>query len=170
MWQIFVGKSVNIHREFTNEKYFCKYIISPKFELCSDHHSGQLCHPGVFNEDPTVWLDTTKPAGICIPPSFLGCAHVVPTPKFWWIACFWVSKFIGSEKCCQWLFSGGKSLKSRDNINVYQCVWVDYCTVITVSTVEHQTIYDMIAGSNPGTAWHREKMEEKMFFQHSSSF
>jgi hypothetical protein len=79
MWQIFVGKSVNIHGEFTNKKYICEYIISPNLELCSDHFSGQLCKPGVFNKDPTVWLDETRPANTCIPLSFLGmhqwCTH-----------------------------------------------------------------------------------------------
>jgi hypothetical protein len=101
------------------QTYICKYIKSAKLELCSDLFSGQLCQPGVLNEDPTVWLDATKPADVCIPPSFLGCAHGVPTPKFyhpiwhhlWGLHVFLVAKFIGSDKCCQWLFGGGKSLK-----------------------------------------------------------
>jgi hypothetical protein len=53
------------------------YIIDMQF----DNFSGQLCQPGVLNKDQTIWLDGAKPANTCIPPSFLGNAPALPTPK-----------------------------------------------------------------------------------------
>jgi hypothetical protein len=43
------------------------YIIDMQF----DNFSGQLC----------VWLDGAKLANTCIPPSFLGNAPALPSPK-----------------------------------------------------------------------------------------
>jgi hypothetical protein len=55
-----------------------KYSIS---DIQFDNFSGKLCQPGVLNKDQTVWLDGVKLANTCIPPSFLGNAPALPSPK-----------------------------------------------------------------------------------------